>query len=401
MFNQNFNFPMNNQFMKVCNIEEELVKPYQEQINRLKEELNKKREKIKSLEQEIYEKEETIKNLEDKMNKINSELFKVKKNMNNIQQLKNNMNNNQQFMKNMNNNQQFLNNMSNNQQFMDNMNNNQQFLNNMNNQMNNQLQNPFENQIGVLQMNNFVNQMQNMNMINQMNNMNFNNFDQIGNPMLNLINNMNNNMFGMSNQNNCIFKDNMHHVMTKKKLFHSLWFRMDVGSPIMIQCQSDDKMNIVVEKWCNKSGLPWNLRENYKFIFNANEINMDCTVEENGITKEIENIFVMKVDHPDNKNKKISNQKKPIFKKKNIRQINLIFETKSGANISILADDDYTFKEVALKFCEKYDIANKTLKNLKFIYNNKEIPQDIQLRYYFGEKVVKIIVLDIENLVGA
>jgi hypothetical protein len=233
----------------------------------------------------------------------------------------------------------------------------------------------------------------------------------MGNPMFNQVNNINNNMFEMSDQNNLnlIPRTSMNHLlMTKEKHFLSLIFSMggEVSSPVTVQCKSDDKMNKVVEKWFTKCAVDWKTRENYQFIFNSKAINMDWTVEENGIIMDNAHIFVVKVNNPDNKNKKIEkieNKNKPIFKKKKNWKINLIFMTTNKINTSIIADDDYTFKEVAFKYCDCYGIAHKALKNIKFIYNSSLIkPEDIPLRQLFGkESNVTITVIDPSNIIGA
>ena len=77
--------------------------------------------------------------------------------------------------------------------------------------------------------------------------------------------------------------------------------------------------------------------------------------------------------------------------------------TVNKINITIFADDDYTFKEVAFKFCDRYGIAHKALKNINFIYKSSSIkPEDIPLRQLFGgESIVTITVIDPSNIIGA
>lgn len=190
MFNPNFHFPMQNQYMNGFNIEEELVKPY--------------REKIKKLEEEISKKDLEITQLKFK-------LFKLKNNTNN----------------------------------------NQIILNNNINQMNNQMSNQMNNQIGNLQMNNFnfMNQMQNIQMFNQNNNNIFNQMNQMGNPMFGQMNNINNFTFENLNQNNILDKQ----AINKEEIENLIVIFKINESSISVQCKSNDKISSIIDKFCCKT----------------------------------------------------------------------------------------------------------------------------------------------------
>ena len=250
-FNGNMpNMPMinnNNFYLNGNNVAEELIKPYQE--------------KIKKLEKEIEEKDLQITQLKYK-------LFQYKKG---------------------NNNNQFSNHCMN--QKINPMNAQMQMFNPMN-QMNNNLMNAQVN----TQMND---QMQMFNPMNQMNNLmnaQVNAQMQMFNPM-NQMNNLMNaqinaqmQMFNPMNQMN----DQIKQINENKNL--SVIFRFSGESShlgaILIQCQSNDKMEKVVNKFLTKAGC-W--EKNYTFIYNAKSLVMNLTVEENGIEDRANRPFLKEI----------------------------------------------------------------------------------------------------------
>ena len=122
-------------------------------------------------------------------------------------------------------------------------------------------------------------QMQMFNPMNQMNN------------LMNAQVNAQMQMFNPMNQMNNQIKQ----INENKDL--SVFFRFSGESghlgAILIQCQSNDKMKKVVNKFLTKAGCG---EENYTFIYNAKSLVMNLTVEENGI-EDRANIFVMKTNY--------------------------------------------------------------------------------------------------------
>ena len=69
-------------------------------------------------------------------------------------------------------------------------------------------------------------------------------------------------------------------------------FRMsgEQCSPVSIQCLSDDKMKDTINKFCTKAG---GNKKDYNFLFNAKQLLMNSTVEENGLANN-SNIFFIR-----------------------------------------------------------------------------------------------------------
>jgi len=357
MFNPNFHFPMQNQYMNGFNIEEELVKPY--------------REKIKKLEEEISKKDLEITQLKFK-------LFKLKNNTNNNQIILNNNIN------------QMNNQMSN------------QMNSQMGNlQMNNQMSNQMNNQIGNLQMNNFnfMNQMQNIQMFNQNNNNIFNQMNQMGNPMFGQMNNINNSTFEGLNQNNIL---DTQAIDEEEIEYLTVIFKIN-ESQILLQCKSNDKISSIIDKFCCKAYIK---KEDYKFIFNGKDItHMNRTIKDFNISNNC-TIFVDKKDsHNINNNKIMINNQQEAPKETNSPKINIFFQTQSGIKICIGANINDKFNKIAAEFANKFGIPNKALKYLSFLYNNGKI--DVNDIRNVGEifpntgNLVHITVLNSQAIIGA
>ena len=239
--------------------------------------------------------------------------------------------------------------------------NNQQFMNNMGNQINNQFNN-------MNMMNNMGNQMNMMN--NPMNLMNNNQFNQ--NKMINMPNfSLNNNLMNSPNFQMCNlmnFNNNISsmtqnwNIPNKKEVkFLTVYFRMPVAqgnqyAPIAIQCRSDDKMEDIINKFCNKACANKN---DYKFIFNANGVLMDSTAEEIGLTNN-SNIFVLKKiqNEVSKNNTEVNNNNQNIINNNSMseREIRLLFENQSriGSKVMIKIGINKTVREAEYKFCEKH-----------------------------------------------
>ena len=355
MFNPNFHFPMQNQYMNGFNIEEELVKPY--------------REKIKKLEEEISKKDLEITQLKFK-------LFKLKNNTNNNQIMNNNINQ------------------------MDNQMNNQMNSQMGNLQMNNQMSNQMNNQIGNLQMNNFnfMNQMQNIQMFNQNNNNIFNQMNQMGNPMFGQMNNINNFTFENLNQNNILDTQ----AINKEEIeYLSVIFKINESS-ILVQCKSNDKISSIIDKFCCKTNYE---KKYFKFIFNGKEItHMNRTIKEFNISNNC-TIFVAKKDsHNIYNNKMMNNNLQEVPKETNSPKINIFFQTRSGTKSTIIANINDKFKKIAAEFANKFDIPNKALKYLIFLHNAQKIDVNDKRNVgeiFNGENNVVITVCDTNGIIGA
>ena len=320
--------------------------------NNIAEELIKPyQEKIKKLEKEIEEKDLQITQLKYK-------LFQYKKG---------------------NNNNQFSNHCMN------------QKINPMNDQM--QMFNPMN------QMNNLMNaqvnaQMQMFNPMNQMNN------------LMNAQINAQMQMFNPMNQMN----DQIKQINENKNL--SVIFRFSgesshLGS-ILIQCQSNDKMKKVVNKFLSKANCR---EENYKFIYNEKSLVMNLTVEENGI-EDRANIFVMKtnsvsgINNGNNNLNLVANQNGNGFQIKGTKIINLIFELNDrGTTYHFKAGNRNTIKEVFEQFLYEHALGDGSKKSIIFISNGNKINikdvRTLDAIFNFEKGIEKILIFDMANVMGA
>ena len=225
--NQNQYFNLNESYL------EDLIRPYKEKIEKLERELKEKQKEIDKLKLKLF-----------KNNTVNK--------------------NKQQFMNNMGN--QINNNQFNNMNQMNNMNDMGIQMNMMNNSFN------------------LMNNQMNQNNMMTMSNIPINN-NIINNPMFQMCNLMNNNnSFQMMQTGNNINKEEIKNLV--------IIFRISKGqqAPLMVQCQSNEKMEEAVDKFCNKSGMR-NI-DGYYFIYNAKRVDLNATLEENGIVNN-SNIFIV------------------------------------------------------------------------------------------------------------
>ena len=326
---------------------EDLIRPYKEKIEKLESELKEKQKEIDKLKLKLFQNNVVNKNKQQFVNNIGNQI-----------------------------NNQMINGQLNNMNQMDMMNNMGIQMNKMNNNIN--------------LMNNQMNQNNMMNMPNISNNNNL-----INNPMFQMCNlmNANNNAFQMMQTGNNINKKEIKNL--------KVIFRMNNVAPVMIQCQSDDKMYETINKFRTKVGL--NNIEKYKFIFDAKNIKLNATVEENGITND-SNIFVVKTSQI-----KIAKEKET---KKNNQNINnnssmleeewtLFFETNYGSKVAIKIGKFKLVKEAQSKFCLKLNISYSTLKYMKFIYHSKELCPDMKICQSGLENESTITVIETHNITGA
>ena len=174
------------------------------------------------------------------------------------------------------------------------------------------------------------------------------------------------------------------------------------GAPIMIQCQSNDKMEEAIDKCFSKSGI-FN-KDRYCFIYNAKRVVLNSTIEENGIINN-SNIFVLEKSQDEiakekeiNSNQNINNNSSDLED-----EWLLIFHNQSriGSDIRIKIGKTKLVKEAINKFCQSLDISNSTQKNFKFIFNNKELIKDLEICRSGLSHMSIILVIEIHNVIGA
>ena len=340
-----------------------MIRPYKEKIDKLESELKEKQKEIDKLKLKLFQNNTVNKNKQQFNNTVNK--------------------NKQQFMNN-------IGNQINNNQF-----NNMNQINNNMNQMNKM------NNMGI-QMNmmndsfNLMNNQMNQNNMMTISNIPINN-NIINNPMFQMCNlmNNNNNSFPMMQTGNNINKEEIKNL--------TVFFRFKDGAPIMIQCQSNEKMEEVIGKFCLKSGI--NNKNKYNFIYNAKKVILNYTVEENGIINK-SNIFVIEKSKDEiAKEKEINNNNQNINNKSSVLEPGwlLIFQNKNniGSDITIKIDEQKLVKEAINKFLLSLDIPNSTQRRFKFIFNNKELFPEMKICQSGLNNGSKILVIDYSNIIGA
>lgn len=297
------------------------------------------------------------------------------------------------------------NNFMNNNQFHNNVNNGiQNGFNNMNNNMNpmiNMNQMNKMNNMGI-QMNmmndsfNLMNNQMNQNNMMTMSNIPINN-NIINNPMFQMCNLMNNNnSFQMMQTGNNINKEEIKNLV--------IIFRISKGqqAPLMVQCQSNEKMEEAVDKFCNKSGMR-NI-DGYYFIYNAKRVDFNATLEENGIVDN-SNIFIVEKSQEQISKEKELNINQNINNNSSVLEEEwlLIFHNQNriGSDITIKIGKTKLVREAINKFCQSLDISKSTQKYFKFIFNNNELFKDMQICQSGLNNGSKILVIDYSGLVGA
>ena len=185
----------------------------------------------------------------------------------------------------------------------------------------------------MIMMNNPMNSMNN-NKFTQNNMMNMPNFPLDNN----LMNGPNFQMCNLMNFNNNIppMTQNWNYLNNKEVKGLTIIFRIsgEQYSPVSIQCLSDDKMEDTINKFCNKVG---GNKKDYKFIFNAHQLMINSTVEENELGHN-SNIFVVRQNEISKKLEENNNNNHNIIKNNSMseREIHLSFETKFGIDSKVV-----------------------------------------------------------------
>ena len=271
--------------------------------------------------------------------------------------------------------------------------NNNNFINPMNNPMNNLMNNPMNNMMNN-PMNNPMNQNPMFNLFMQMNMMNNNNIPN----------------FGMQQMNPSIIqKDQNVEYLTVRVM-------MEDGKGILVQCKSNDKLEIPKKNFLTKiqSSDDFDF-----FIITEKKAIKSLTVKENGIIGD--NCYI-------SARKKLKNSNENNIIEQNIQyneeyidkndsnnnleinpinlgpKMNLRFYHTSGLKITLIIEENKTFKEAVIMFCNKVGIPFSSLyqKKIFFLYSGSilNIEDNRKLAQIFGNSSV-ISVVDATNLIGA
>ena len=161
-------------------------------------------------------------------------------------------------------------------------------------------------------------------------------------------------------------------------------------------------MEEVIYKFFNKSGI--RNKDKYNFIYNAKKVILNSTVEENGIINE-SNIFVIEKSKDEIAKEKEINNNQNINNKNSVLEPGwlLIFQNlyNIGSDITIKIDEQKLVKEAISKFFLSLDIPISNQKRFKFVFNNKELYQDIKICQSGLNNGSKILVIDTSRLIGA
>ena len=183
-----------------------------------------------------------------------------------------------------------------------------------------------------------------------------------------------------ANKNNQQFINNIGNNMDKSK-FLNLKFITQEGSPIFIQCNSDEKMKDTINKFFIKTLYN---REEYEFFIGKEIKNENFTIEENGILDD-ENYFInvikKKQNNADKKSEinQINNDdNKDTLNKSDIKilgtPITLVMNATTGAKARIKLGLNNTFKDVAIQFCQYLNTPTSAIGNdLIFLFNLEKL----------------------------
>ena len=257
---------------------------------------------------------------------------------------------------------------------------------------------------------NNLNQINMMYQMSQMNNQ-FNPNNIMNTPMDQFYNNMMNNMFQMMNQMNLNNNQGMANMKIgdnnneKQPKFLTIKVKMEDGKDINIQSKSDDKMELVINKFCIKADY---IKEDYDFYVKGKKAKEDLTVEDNGIQVDFDYIYVIKKNKSDINDKNITN----IFNNNNDNNINerkiqifgkpIILSFSNNRNkVIIQMGLNNTFKDAVNEYCWKLGLSDE--KNLVFLYNGAKISVDdrIILGQICNRDYFDITVIEQDEVIGA
>ena len=192
---------------------------------------------------------------------------------------------------------------------------------------------------------------------------------------------------------------------------------MEDGRTILVQCQSNDKLEIPIKNFLTKTQ---NSDDFDFFIITEKKANKNLTVEENGIISDSCYISARKKLKNLNKNNVIEQnvQYNKEYKDKNDSndnleinpinlgpKINLIFKHTSRLKFSFIIDGDKTFREAVIMFCNKVKKPFSTIqKNIFFVFNAQKLDVEDNrklIQISSGNNMMMICVVDVTNIIGA
>jgi len=192
---------------------------------------------------------------------------------------------------------------------------------------------------------------------------------------------------------------------------------MEDGKRILVQCELNDKLETVIKKFQTKVQ---NSDDFDFFIIKEEKAKINLTVKEIGINDDDFYIFARKKLKNSNENnvieQNIQYNKEYIDKNYsndnleinpvNLRpKINLLFEHTSGLKISFNMDQNKTFKEAVIMFCNKVGIPiSAILKGIYFLFNASKLNiEDNRKLAQISSNAphIKIYVIDFNNIIGA
>jgi len=265
-------------------------------------------------------------------------------------------------------------------------------------------------------------QINNMNMMN-MNNMNMNNMNMMN--MNNIImNNMNMNMMNMNNMNMMNNKFDQGKLNTVKYLTLQFQCEGDDIKKTNIPCKSNDISKVPINNYLSKMQKS-NIND-YEFLLNERKVDLNLTVEDNGINeqnrliivkKKLQNSFENNIIEQNQNNNYINEFKDKLNPNENFKynpmkneyKINLQFAHSIGQryNIVVISHNE-TFFSAVKEFCKmmglSFDELKKNKDKIAFIYNANKL--DIEDSRTLGQifqhsTITRISVIDYSNIFGA
>jgi len=235
-------------------------------------------------------------------------------------------------------------------------------------------------------------------------------YNMMNTPM-NLFNYYMNNQMSL---NNIQGKENMkignNNNNEKEPKFLTIKLKTEDGKDVLIQCKSDDEMELVIKKFCCKVCIE---KENYKFYvmgrMGMKIVEEHSTVEDNGIQGENDIIWVIKKKLGDINN---DNNNTNIANRNNInnnndennhkilgKPINLYFEN-FGKKVFIQISSNNTFKDAVKKYLLKTGLSDE--ENLAFLYEGNKIEDDqMKLEKICNKNNCFITVIKQNEVIGA
>ena len=229
--------------------------------------------------------------------------------------------------------------------------------------------------------------------------------------------------------NNNIFINHMNNPMNPISMFDPLMqmqmdriknllvkVMMEDGTKILVQCYSNDKLEIPIKKFQTKVQ---NSDDFDFFIIKEEKAKINLTVEEIGINDDDCYISARKKLKNSNENnvieqniqynkeyidKNYSNDNLEIKPLNFGNKIYLMFEHTSGLKIFFNMDQNKTFKDAVIMFCNKVGIPYSTIqKDIYFIFNAEKlnILDNRKLAQISSGVSMRICVVDLKNIIGS